>query len=343
MCLPILWLFFFLMDTGNEYPTIPGTMNGSDSRLLKGSNVSSSTSDLSSTEYILWDVLYGVICVPTVVGNTLILVCLSKFRDSKSSLHILIGNLAVSDLIVGAVLLPYCIVVDVLELNSEKYFCLTKASLMVFAIGISCYGLLLVSIDRFSAVCFPFRHSNALSKSKIIIMLAIGWTYVAVFAFLPISGWNFYDQNQPYSCTENKVLTPIYQKVMNGNFVVLLSVNLTLYIIVVRISIRKAREVHAEQNIVHDNCYRKNIKELYRVKTMAMVQGLFAICWFPYVVLAITITFTDNQVLEEIEYWTLIPGMLNSCINWIIYGYRNKELRKLLHKHLKCNLSKMFT
>ncbi|XP_060605072.1 octopamine receptor-like [Ruditapes philippinarum] len=286
-----------------------------------------------ATIYIVWDVMYGLIAVPTIIGNILILLCLSKFRESKTSLHILVGNLAVSDLIMGF-LLPYCIIIDTLQLNSDKYFCLVKCSLIVFAIGISSYGLLLVSIDRFSAVCFPYKHHKTLSTNKIIIMLTIGWTYVAIFASFPLSGWNFYDINTPYSCTQDEVLTPIYAKVMNCTFIIFLGINLTLYIVVVRISLKKARKVHAEQNIVFD-C-KANTKELYRIKTMAIVQGLFAICWFPYVLISIAISFSDNRILKKSQYWSVIPGLLNSSINWVVYGYRNEQLRREFKKHFTC-------
>lgn len=317
------------MDFSNVYTShYPANNNViiSNSSQLVGSGY-------SATTYLIWDVLYGLISIPTIIGNILILLCLSKFRESKTSLHVLVGNLAVSDLIMGF-LLPYCIILDTLQLNSVKYFCLVKCSFIVFAIGISSYGLLLVSIDRFSAVCFPFKHHKTLSTNKIIVMLTIGWTYVGIFAFLPLSGWNFYDINTPYTCTQDEVLTPIYSKVMNGNFILFLSLNLTLYIIVLRISLKKARKVHVLQHIIFD--YKANTKELYRIKTMAIVQGLFAICWFPYVLISIAITFSDNPTLKKSQYWSVIPGLLNSSINWIIYGYRNQQLRRQFKKHFMC-------
>ncbi|XP_045194515.2 adenosine receptor A2b-like [Mercenaria mercenaria] len=317
------------MDILDKYTVLPFS-----NRTLNSSSTPVAQSGFSSAIYIVWDVLYGLLSVTTVIGNTLILMCLSKFRDSTSSIHILIGNLAVSDLIMGGLLLPYCIILDAMQLNSEKYLCLVKVSLIVFAIGISAYGLLLVSIDRFSAVCFPFKHHKTLSSKKVLIMLAIGWTYVAIFAFLPLSGWNFYDVNLPYSCTQDKVLTPIYAKVMNGHFILLLSINFILYIIVIRISMKKARKVYATQKFASE--YRANMRELYRVKTMAMVQGLFAVCWFPYVSVSIAITFTENQVLQQTQYWCVIPGLLNSAVNWIVYGYRNEQLRRQFKKHFKC-------
>lgn len=299
------------------------------------SNTNTSEENDFFRKYAYWIVSYTFLSVPTVVGNLLILVSLSRFRDRRSNIHFLIGNLAISDLIVGAFLLPYCVVVDVLKLNSHKYFCLTKASLMVFAIGGSTYGLLLVSIDRFSSVCFPFRYYQILNSKNIIILLVIGWSYVAIVAFLPLTGWNFYDRNLPYGCTVYKVLTPIYQKMMNCNFIAGLSLNLTMYIIVMRIAIKKARQIYTEQSYIHD--YRRSARELYKVKTMAMVQGLFAVCWFPYVVIALTLMFTDIPLLHELQYWSVLPGLLNSALNWIIYGYRNKQLGQQMKMYIKCS------
>ena len=52
-----------------------------------------------------WELLCWVVCLPTVVGNILILISIIRFSGVRSSSNTLIGNLSISDLLVGAILI----------------------------------------------------------------------------------------------------------------------------------------------------------------------------------------------------------------------------------------------
>ena len=287
----------------------------------------------STIENILWSTICGLICVPTVFGNSLILICVIKYNGALSSIHTLIGNLAVSDLIVGAVLLPFCIVTSAAELDASKYVCLTKASILILSIGGTCYGLLLISVDRFIAICYPMQYAEAFTKRRLIVILASGWSYVIIFAVFPLSGWNFYDRNLPYSCGTDQVFTPIYQRFIIGNFIFILFLNFILYIFVMKTAIRKSGQIYAEERLYN---FRRNSRDIYRVKTMGIVQGVFLICWLPYIILSVLVSFSHDMISRKAQYWSLILGLLNSTFNWVIYGYRNKQLRGRMKAYLIC-------
>ena len=84
---------------------------------------------LSSKDYdIIWNVVDAVMFLPTVFGNILILLSIVRFRRLRTKIHILIGHLAVNDLLVGATLLPLETIGDSFHYDQEKYYCLIKLS-----------------------------------------------------------------------------------------------------------------------------------------------------------------------------------------------------------------------
>ena len=72
----------------------------------------------------------------------------------------------------------------------------------------------------------------------------------------------------------------------------------------------------------------KSKMDLQQITTMVIVLGMFAVCWFAYVCAGIVVTFYETSYTQYIRRCTLIPGMFNSAVNWIIYGYRNANFRK---------------
>ena len=282
---------------------------------------------------IAWELMCGILCIPTVLGNVLILVCIIQYNGVRSSIHTLIGNLAVSDLIVGAILFPFSIIAAAADLNSHKYVCLTKAFILVLSIGGTCYGLLLVSVDRFIAICYPMQYVQFFTKRRLFFMLTSGWCYVAFWACLPLSGWNFYDVNLPFNCFTDRVFTPIYQKIMNANFFFILVLNFILYLTVIKIAVQKSKQIYATEMMF---CLRRESRAVYKVKTMGLVQGLFLVCWLPYVVTSFSLSIRHTETMSRVQTWTLGLGLMNSSLNWMIYGYRNKQLRDRMKEYLAC-------
>ena len=285
------------------------------------------------TEGIAWELFCGILCIPTVVGNVLILLCIIQYSGVRSSIHTLIGNLSVSDLIVGAILFPLSIITSAADLNSHKYVCLTKEFIIVLSIGGTCYGLLLVSVDRFIAICYPMQYVQFFTKRRLFVLLTSGWCYVVFWACLPLSGWNFYDVNLPYTCFTDRVFTPIYQKIMNANFFFILFLNFILYIIVIKIAVKKSKQIYSVENMFS---LRRESRSIYKVKTMGMVQGVFLVCWLPYVLTSISLSIYHTETASRVQIWTLGLGLMNSSLNWMIYGYRNKQLRDRMRVYFAC-------
>ena len=100
-----------------------------------------------------------------------------------------------------------------------------------------------MTVDRFCAICFPLRFHEILTTGRLTIMLTSSWCYIGILSFLPVSGWNFYDRTQLITRFYGDVVTPVYHKVVNSNFIILLTTKVVLYIIVMKIAINRSKTV----------------------------------------------------------------------------------------------------
>lgn len=268
--------------------------------------------------------LYGAIVLPTVFGNGLILIAIYRFRNLRSNMHILIANVAVSDLLVGAILLPADMLFGMLWLNRYKYICLCGLSMFVLSLGASSYNLTLISVERYLAIVYPLKVTR-MRKSVMVLVISGGWVLSVCSASPPIVGWNNYT-NETMQCYDQNIWTEAYMVWINGQFVSFIILNFILYSIVMRIAVQKSRN----NSIFHGNVtvHNKRRKDLHQMVTMVIVLGAFALCWLPYVVMYFVVQVWNSPRTDYVRRVCLIPGLMNSGLNWIIYGYRNKAFRK---------------
>lgn len=281
--------------------------------------------------FTTWHVVYIAIILPTVFGNGLIIYSVMKYESLRAKMHILIANLAVSDLIVGAVLIPLDMTADIFHWKSNKYVCLATLLLFVLSLGSSCYNLLIISIERFVAIMYPFRYSSILSKPKFAFMIFFGWFVCVINISIPLYA---FDNNSNYTeCVNTNIWSKTYQTYLDWILIFALILNTLLYIIVMRIALIKKHERTIADGLFHVHI--KARKDVHQLVTMVIILGLFLLCWLPYAGLGVVVTFSDSVQNQFIKRCALIPGLFNSGINWIIYGYRNKEYRKAFKKTLR--------
>ncbi|XP_052778032.1 octopamine receptor 1-like [Mya arenaria] len=278
----------------------------------------------SETYHLIWHIAYIAIMIPIVIGNGLILISIARFPRLRTNMHLLIGNLAVSDLIVGALLIPYSLITRE-YVNRNMYICFGKLCLFVFSLGSSCYNLMLISLERFVSITFPLHCKTYMTLPRLGALIAFGWAITLFNGTLPMYGWHIYSENNT-QCVSDTLWTQAYKHMVNWELIVSLLINFALYSMVARIALRKAcdrTQIKAGLTV-----HAKYDRDVHQILTLVIVLGLFAICWLPYAAVVVIVTFHETPTWQYVRRCTLIPGIINSAVNWVVYGFRNEDFRK---------------
>ncbi len=175
--------------------------NSSESLLFEG-NVDDKLFNAYKIYYFIID---AVFIFPTVFGNVLVLIAIGRFSGlRKYTSHILMGNLAVSDLFVGVVVFPvHMLLLQNEALREHVTVCLLHHSLIYTLVGVSVMNLLLVSYERFHAITRPFTHETTFTRRKIYFTMTIVWILMFVLGFLQITTTRKYLVPSVYQLTHS--------------------------------------------------------------------------------------------------------------------------------------------
>ncbi|XP_048507903.1 tyramine/octopamine receptor-like isoform X2 [Athalia rosae] len=140
---------------------------------------------------LLQAVVFSVLIVVTIVGNTLVIAAVITTRRLRSVTNCFVSSLAAADLLVGLAVMPPAIL---LQLNGGSWelgeiLCDSWVSLDVLLCTASILSLCAISIDRYLAVTQPLvysrrRRSKRLAGSMIIVV----WILAGSIASLPMLG-----------------------------------------------------------------------------------------------------------------------------------------------------------
>lgn len=254
-------------------------------------------------------VLNAPLMLIAILGNALVLTAIIRTPSIRSPSMIMLGSLAVSDLLVGFIAQPLFIADELIKENLVLY---RVSAIIGFAVcGVSLATITLISIDRFLAIHCHVRYATLVNPSRAISTIVIIW----LFTFI-CSGFHV------WSKFLHHLLSAIY-------IAICLIISTFCYIRIYLAVLQHRSQIHAQQLAVQCR-YLENNTRMMRLKRSAVNTFVFYIfmiaCYFPAYVL---LTIFGLGYKEWATEWTIAPTvvMMNSSINPILYCWRLRELR----------------
>ena len=144
-------------------------------------------------------ILLTFFAIVTVVGNILVILAVAKERYLRTVTNYFIVSLALADLIIGAVVMPFSIS---LEVTSNIWlfgtdWCDVWHSFDVLASTASILNLSVIALDRYWAITDPIAYPSKMTTGRTLVLTALVWICSAAISFPAILWWRTVTPHPP--------------------------------------------------------------------------------------------------------------------------------------------------
>ncbi|XP_056233462.1 adenosine A2a receptor a [Seriola aureovittata] len=293
---------------------------------------------------VLYIILELLIAVFSVLGNVLVCwaVCLNSNLQSITNFFVV--SLAVADIAVGVLAIPFSIVIST-GFCSNFYGCLFIACFVLVLTQSSIFSLLAIAIDRYIAIKIPLRYNSLVTGQRARGIIAICWVLSIIIGLTPMMGWHKLPGSSNSTCSPGlmkclfeEVVVMEYMVYFNFFACVLIPLLLMLAIYLCIFMAARHQLKLIEVKAVHGEKSRSTLqKEVQAAKSLAIIVGLFAVCWLPLHIINCFTLFCPQCPRPPlwIMYVAIILSHANSVINPFIYAYRIREFRQTFRKIIR--------
>ncbi|XP_074486209.1 D(1) dopamine receptor-like [Sebastes fasciatus] len=129
----------------------------------------------------------ALLIVWTLFGNFTVCAAVYRFRHLRAKVtNIFIVSLALSDLLVAVLVMPWKAVTEVAGFWPFGGFCKTWLACDIMCSTASILNLCVISVDRYWAISSPFSYERSMNKKVASVMIGVTWTVSVVISFVPV-------------------------------------------------------------------------------------------------------------------------------------------------------------
>uniref|UniRef100_A0A087XUD9 D(1B) dopamine receptor n=1 Tax=Poecilia formosa TaxID=48698 RepID=A0A087XUD9_POEFO len=309
----------------------------------------------------------------TLVGNMTVCAAVYRYRHLRAKVtNIFIVSLALSDLLVAVLVMPWKAAAEVAGFWPFGGFCKTWLACDIMCSTASILNLCVISVDRYWAISSPFCYERSMNKRVAFVMIGVTWTVSVVISFVPVQlDWHRAEISDPGgrviprlestegSCDSSLSRTYAISSSLIS-FYIPVVIMIVTYTRIYRIAQTQIRVISSlERAAEHAQSCRSHCpnqshrelrvsirKETKVLKTLSIIMGVFVCCWLPFFILNCALPFCPgpgapgahrgpccvSEKTFDVFVWI---GWSNSSLNPVIYAF-NADFRDAFLRLLRC-------
>nr|QVN25221.1 kisspeptin-type receptor 4 [Asterias rubens] len=299
---------------------------------------------------LLMPILFGILMVVGIVGNTLVIFVILKMRQFKTVTNYYVVNLAVADIL----FLCICAPSTAAQYGSPsflggRFMCKMVYYMQSVSAQVTCLFLVAMSIDRFQAIVRPLKSLKTRTLHNAATISIVIWLF-AVTVYIPLLV--FFDTvDIPYNGGIILLCKEFWSKTWSELFsiwIFLFTYTLPLVVISICYSMmilnlwQRVVPTDALSGPANDRNLRQKRKITWMVLTVVIV---FAVCWLPVHVIQIWMEFDVNfpYTMATLDFKAAGHALIyiNSCANPFIYTFLGENFQKNFKKTFHCCFKKV--
>ena len=236
--------------------------------------------------------IYSVIAIISLLGNSLLVFVFIRMKAMRKTIDVFVINMAVSDLFIPFCLIPRLIVQEItgsgtflVQGDLGSFLCKISSFLADVSVLVSINSLVMITVERFMAVVFPFTVHQMSSKLRyyailIVWIIAIGvhapYFYIYRLTKLGVCATNW-EPAFNHKLTQFRYYAALFVVVVILPFTVIT----ILYSVILWTLLFKKDEISLHRS----GKARKNRNESRHLRVSSMAATVviaFAVCWAPF-------------------------------------------------------------
>lgn len=292
-------------------------LNGSavDQQLFPNGSISACSNFTVDSQVVWVGIFLSVFILVAIVGNMLVILSVVCNKHLQTVTNYFIVNLAMADLLLSIIVLPFSASLEVLGCwVFGRVFCNIWAAVDVLCCTASILSLCIISIDRYIGVKYCLKYPSIMTERRAVAVLLVVWVSSTVISVGPLLGWKEPPPVDDSICVITE--EPGYALFSSlFSFYLPLLVILIMYFRVYVVARRTTKSLEAGvkrerdksmEVVLRIHCrsvledarpssskahpFRSSLsvrlmkfsREKKAAKTLAIVVGMFILCWLPF-------------------------------------------------------------
>uniref|UniRef100_G3N7B7 G-protein coupled receptors family 1 profile domain-containing protein n=1 Tax=Gasterosteus aculeatus TaxID=69293 RepID=G3N7B7_GASAC len=274
--------------------------------------------------------LLSSISLLTVTLNLLVIISIYHFKQLHTPTNLLLLSLAVSDFFVGLLMVFQIVLIDGCWFLGDL-MCIFYTFLDFIITSASVGTMVLISVDRYVAICEPLHYFNKVTQKRVKICVCLCWTWSAILHSVLFKD-NLEEAGRYNSCIGECVIVINYIAGRANLFLTFIgpvTVIIVLYMRVFVVAVTQARAMRSHVaalplKIAMTKTAKKS--EMKAARTVGVIVVVFLVCLCPYY----CVSLSEQDTLLSASSATIVVRVFyfNSCLNPLIYAFFYPWFRK---------------